>query len=276
MSIKRLRSSQQNRRARGNTLVEYGMIGSTITVLSIAAFLTMGGRLNDIFANLKGDMAYHISLVGQAKAATVSPTSAPADAQHQQAYFPGAKVCYSNGICLNMDALSHQSTVAATTGANGSQELIKEQADLVQSIADQLANDPNADPTLIDLVTRLALAGHTIGNNLDQSVATLNDPAAFFNTYDAFWRSVMPYNDLKDQLNSYLAANPAALSPDMQQAIQGAVDATNAKAGTLVGAEGPNYDGWNAIDPNANAGGTINDDANTTCQNGGDTSVCVQ
>ncbi|MCE3236083.1 MAG: hypothetical protein K0Q50_2263 [Vampirovibrio sp.] len=257
--------------------MEYGIIGTSVTLLIIAGFTVMGGRLNNIFVDLKDDMADRITNASQAKAAVISTQDALAANQHQEQYFPGAKVCYANGMCLDMAAVNHQGTVEST-GANGARDTIHEQANLLTQIAEQLASDPNADPTLLDLVTRLSLAGHGIGNGLDQSINSFTDPAGFFGAYDAFWRSVVPYTDLKNQLSSYLTEHPGALPPEMQKAIDGATNATFSKAGLLIGAEGPNYDNWDAMisNPVTAGGAPIHQDSNTICQNGGNQQVCVQ
>lgn len=271
----------QNRHSpqRGNTLIEYGLIGSSITLFIIAGFTIMGGQLNNILSDLKDDMADRITASTEAKAALVTAQNTATDNQHQAQYFPGAKVCYANGMCLDMAAVNHQSTVEST-GANGARDTIHEQADLLSQVAEQIAADPNADPALLDLVTRLALAGHDIGNDLDQSIGTFTDPVAFYGTYDTFWRSLLPYTDLKNQLSSYLSEHPAALPAEMQKAIDGATSATFSKAGLLIGAEGPNYDSWNTMisDP-VTAGGApveVHGNANTVCRNGGNRGICIK
>lgn len=259
----------------GNTLAEYAAIGCTVVIMSIAAFLILGGNLNEHMQGLRDDMAAHILVANQAKAATITDTSA-VDGVHQETYFPGARICYSGSICLDMAAVNAQGSVQST-GANGARIGIVMQAGLLGDIAQQMANDPNADQTLVDLVTRLANAGHHVGDSLDQAIAGLSGSGDFYSTYDAFWRSVMPVTDLKNQLDSYVQAHPEAMTPEMKSIVDNATGAISGKAGLLVGAEGPTYENWDTmINAPTPASAGVHEDSNVICNQGGKLTVCLK
>jgi hypothetical protein len=259
----------------GNTLAEYAMIGSTIALVSIAAFTVFGGNFKTYIQDLKADMSKRILASNQANAAMITDTS-QAEAEHQQTYFPGAKVCYSNGWCLDMSSLSQQKTVEST-GANGARLGIMTQANLLQQIAEQAAKDPNADPAIVDLVTQLANAGHHIGDSLDTAILDYSTGGAFLSSYDTFWKSALPFGDIKNQLDAYVAAHPESLTPEMQAAIAGATGTISGKMGTLVGANSASFENWDAlINAPTEVPAGIHIDSNTICQNGGKLTACTQ
>ncbi len=256
----------------GNTLAEYAVIGCTVMVMSIAAFLVLGGNLNEHMQNLRDDMATRILAANQAKAATIKGTTGA----EAMPYIPGAKVCYSGNICLDMAAINAQNDVQST-GANGARMGIVQQAGLLDDIARQLANDPNADQTLVDLVTRLSNAGHTVGDDLDQSIATINNYSDFYNAYDSFWRSIMPVGDLKSQLDSYVQTHPQSLTPEMKGIIDKATQSISDNMGLLVGANGPNYDSWDAmINAPTPVPAGVHENSNKICRQGGKLSACIR
>jgi Flp pilus assembly pilin Flp len=266
----RYRSSSCRRqicRSRGNTLAEYVLIAGTVLLAVIATAFVIGNNLKTIFADLREDMK---SRVIAASTPPKTGSNAPA-AFDPSKYPPGATICYSNQWCMNVDVLNNKTTVEST-GANGAQQAVHDDANMLKNIAEQLANDPNADPTLLDLVTRLANAGHTIANNLDKAADTYGT-GQYFYTYDAFWRSQMPYDDLKAQTLAYLQENPQALPPAVQQALTGAADDINARLALLINSDGPNHQNWDimraSVDP-------THQDSNTICNNGGDTGQCIR
>jgi hypothetical protein len=252
-------------RGNGNTLAEYIVIGCGVCLVVIATTRVLGGNLNNIMSDLRTDLSNHI---GAAAHPVLKASAGPPSVVN---YPPGSTVCYANNLCLQASALQDQGNAVQSTGANGSQQVLHEQSDLMSSIADQMANDPNADPTLKDLITRLANAGHTIADNLDSAVDSYNGKGGdYFSTYDAFWRSQMPYDALKKQTLDYLQAHPDALSPQVQTALHGAADSINARLAMLIDSTGPKYDAWqNMVQP-------IHQDSNNICANGGSGPSCTQ
>lgn len=264
----------EKRRFRGNTLLEYALIGSLLLTGTIPFLLSIGQDFQGHLANMRNDMRQKI-LVAQQAQITMPETIAPGQTEHQQTYFPGSQTCFANRWCLGVDAVESSTGNTATTGANGSQGIIRDQASFLEDIAAQAANDPNADPALVDILTQLANAGHGVGSNLENTLNNYNT-GSFGDAYNTYWQSTVPFIGKTADLASYLAANPGALPPEVQSIVNGAVDRINSNMGKFIGAEGPSMDQWAAEVGNAGTAGDIHDDSNTVCSNGGDTQSCVQ
>jgi len=252
-------------------LAEYVVIGCGVVLVVIATAYVLGGNLKTIISDLRDDMSSRISAANHPPIVVAS--GAAAQAATVTNYPPGSTVCYASNWCLQVGSAQAQAQTSTvqSTGANGTQQVLHNDADMLAQIAEQTANDPNADPTLKDLVTRLANAGHTIAGNLDSASDSYQGKGGdYFSTYDAFWRSQMPYDALKKETLDYLQAHPDALPPQVQATLHGAADSINDKLATLIGGDGPKYDAWQGmVQP-------INQDSNTICANGGSGPDCTQ
>jgi hypothetical protein len=256
----------------GNTLAEYVVIGCGVCLVALAGAHMLGGNLNDILSGLRDDLSQHVAAAAAHSAVVTSGNGGSNQAGSSVAGYPnGSTVCYANNQwCLQASAIQDQAMVQAT-GANGSQEVLHEQADLIAAIAQQMGSDPNSDPTLRDLITQLANAGHTVADNLDKATDSYQGMGGDYAAdYDAFWRSQMPFDDLKKQTLTYLQDHPDTLPQPVQTVLHGAADSINAKLALLISGNGPNYASWQEmVTP-------IHEDSNTICGQGGSASQCTR
>ncbi|MCE3236727.1 MAG: hypothetical protein K0Q50_2918 [Vampirovibrio sp.] len=92
------------RRSSGNTIAEYTLIGSLLTIAAIGAFLIFGRDLNDLLAGLKTDFKYH---------------SDQAAFMEAQAHANSIMAGMAGGVSAGDSSASYDPSMAQTTGANG-------------------------------------------------------------------------------------------------------------------------------------------------------------
>lgn len=274
----------------GQSLVEYGFIGSLVLLASLGALLMMGGNLDALLQNLKQDLTFNINAAGSSAANSNAPNGVQiADGPGQIIPPPGAgetRICSESGWCINVPD-TEGIHLTGTSGALGG-ELTQSMANVIQQIAQQLAQDPNTDPALLDLVTQLANNGHTIGDE-EIRLATNCPAGSYCGSYeyiDVVAHNTIPiaeatatFNNTYQALQSYLAANPGALPMEMQNVISFEVSEINSISGSFSN----HYDtNWNQIDGNIylfnppNGGELTHQSANNICGSGGNTSQCIQ
>lgn len=126
---------------RGNTLLEYGLIGVLIVLVCITAIQFLGSSLDSAMAAIKHDM--------QTKnEAAMSAWVASKVAQGQ-----GGTLSASDQAILESSLASK----LQTTGANGSTEILAKQ---LEDAAKQLLKDGKIDQTQYDVLMKLANQGH--------------------------------------------------------------------------------------------------------------------
>lgn len=273
----------------GQSLTEYCFIGALILVASIGILLAFGGGFNTALASLKGDLQSHINGAANANGGGQNPQP-QVDPNGPGQVIPPPQAgqnqfCTASGWCVNVPDTSNVN-LAGTTGSLGG-ELSQQMADVIAQIALQLQQDPNTDPTLLNLVTQLANQGHTIG---DEELRLANNcPVnSYCGSYEYIGvvsQNTQPiqdattqFNTLHQQLQDYLATHPNALPPEMQNTINfEAAEIKNISSG-FSNQWDPN---WNIYDGNIynfnppNGGLLTHQDANTICANGGN-GTCYQ
>jgi len=225
-----------NRAGLGQSLTEYGLIGALVALASIGALVVLGGSLSDALQNLWPQATPQITqtagsedgaIVSSMGTATHGAQSMPSPIEASGAKFqigpPNAnqeQICFQNGMCVNIPIFPPSSTVE-TIGTNGS-EFILAYADVLQQIADQLRQDPNADSSLVATISDLANRGHDLGRQ-EQEIASLKKQNISLNysetgTILSAKRKEMEAAQLK--LADHLGSHPDALPP----ALTGLID----------------------------------------------------
>lgn len=232
------------RRANGNTLVEYGIIGGLILAVSIVVMMVLGGNLNQTLLGLKHDFQ---KSAGAANPKAGGPTTPMAGSASGQTSAPvtvadgiaRSQQCFGQGLCLDVPVVD-PADVTDTAGGNGG-KLTHAMASVYQQLADQLEAQ-NEDPALVDMLRNLANQGHTLGDS-EQSLinfcppgATCDKSAAAYNTsaqnlgqlqnqkIDTISTSSAQFASAKASLNDFLQRNPALLPPPLQQTVNTQAD----------------------------------------------------
>jgi Flp pilus assembly pilin Flp len=260
--------------SKGQSLAEYGMVIGLVAAVGIAAVALLGGSLQDGLANING---------GNATPSTLAITDAPPGGVSSPGGTSGLstlipppgtgqeQICFQSGYCANIPVIDG---TTVTTGANGGQ-MTHQFADVLSQIALQLQADPNADPTLLSLITELANRGHNVGGAeqqfFDSCSASCDSP-----TLSTFSGVLQLSRDRLTQqsvaLQNYLNDKPDMLPQELQSLIYLQVDQIYQLQTPFlnVAARSQPYD------LNTMPITLTHQSANTICGSGGDTGVCVQ
>jgi Flp pilus assembly pilin Flp len=276
----------QNARQQGQSLAEYGLIISLIAVVSIGGLMILGQSLGNVLSGMRNTvMGQHSSTSSLANSLTGSGGSLGATSLQQSPTArsvsgPGS-ACYADGQCLNLDAVNAVST--NTAGANGS-EFVKSYADIFEQIAQQAANDPNADPTLRELATKLANSGHTLASHEATILQQVTDNYGVQNaTRDGFNAERNNFGDLKAEFASYLQYNPGALPPEISAIAMDAASQIETHTENYLLTDSTSILNESGVMQNVqrdtkptDAAQPVRNNANTICRNGGNTTGCIR
>lgn len=269
----------------------------------------LGGLKADLQSNINSAQVAHAATSGNSQVPTGPMpdgfgTIPPPGAGQEQ-------ICYQSGWCVNIPVVSGNS---ATTGSLGG-ELTHQFADVLHQIVQQLQAS-GGDPTLIADMTKLAQYGHWLGDDhvsidgfftgyppdsngvyppylVDYIKAQYADPNTNVdNIYNAF-------NNELASINAFLNQNPNALPPEMRAIVNSQAQQIQNIQNTYVEryeihnaaqqymgqgmteAEAyskafHDYENTVANMTNGNGGAVTHQSANTICNNGGDTGVCLR
>ncbi|HEY9687627.1 MAG TPA: hypothetical protein V6C52_11685 [Coleofasciculaceae cyanobacterium] len=269
----------------------------------------MGNGFNANMDRLKSDLT---GTVSTAKAAGDTSNLDPALASNGQPDGsaiigpPAAgqqQVCYKSGWCVNVP-VTQNTALTVTTGSMGSQ-MTNQFASVFDQIAMQLAQNQNPDPQTLALVTELANLGHDIsywqkalwvecsaGANCTYNASTgvswggtgygnMTAPKSQ-NSLGQIELATSAFSSKNSELSSYLKKQPDVLPSYMQEII-------NSQSSQIMNIAGA-YQTSNLVvttsptDPNVSIANwslgydaqLVDQNANTICQNGGDTSMCFK
>lgn len=255
------------RKTNGQSLTEYGLGISLVLIIAVGALISLSSNVNLGITGILSDkpQAAAPPTVGlPAATTTTAPSfSLPGSIPNQQ-----ASLCGANGKCTAQQ-MNNTVQVAGANGMGNTQA----QADVLSSLANQLASLPDTDPGLMSLITQLANSGHKIAGYEAQGSGAYIDFNFEGDNYQA----------LHDQLASYLASNPDALPASMNQQLSQAADWISSHVSEMSWSDnfGPNGENdWstyqNAWSDVQNKTTKTAQQSNRVCQNGGDTTQCVK
>lgn len=318
---------------------EYVLIGSLVVLLSIGGLSLIGNNVSGIFGGLegamhrqkpdtmqaaglpKGNQANVLSQNGQTGAAGQVGASGNTAAGN----YPTVRsvngnvlqnVCLNQGgFCVNIPLVTADGRMTSTSGALGGQ-LTHDFASVFDQIAAQLAQMGNADPKLVDLITKLANSGHGIADNQEGLLAACQPGMQCGSTYEVSAKKVergkasatssetpatsylsgissntQSFQSLFDELEGFLSDNPEALP----ESVQSLIDMEAQQILSIATA----YPSPTTDDVAVTTGSTktkrkllttdntttwelvgdpviVRQDSNTICQSGGYTGVCIQ
>lgn len=166
---------------RGNALVEYLLPGGLITVVAVGALMTLSTNFNADFGMVKSDMLAKNSSASK-QAALHALQKQAFQAVASTAPLPGGKPGPGKGSNASSSAVSldDMSKIIQTSGANGGTETL---ASTMEAYIQKLKADGTLTPAQLDILTKLANAGHDLAQgekalqdavNAGQSSVTYN------------------------------------------------------------------------------------------------------
>lgn len=218
----------------GNTLIEYGLIGSLVVLVVIAAMSGIGGDLQQWLAGLKGDMKSQISATQNANASQLKAMAAY-EAQKAAPAIPPPNVSSSLGCsgaaCASLAVQPYNS--AQTAGSNGI-NIVDQYANKIKMLADTLKTNPNTNRDFIDMLVDLANDGHRVADD-ERAVLTYtqaSDGSFDFSIQDR-------YTQTKNRALNYLSSHPNELTPEQTQLLHQAAGNINQQMVDFMGSSSP-------------------------------------
>lgn len=265
----------------GNTLSEYTVILGLIGLLALGGLHLLGQSISGLLTNLLGQTGPGPVRNYMATVLPSTPSQGDTSGQNNQ-----TDIANDEG---GKELLQlHTSTTGGVnvTSVDGL-SIMEENAKTLKDLVHQIDADPNHDPDLLALVTKLANTGHSAANSMKggitiykmrleggEKVITL-ESTSINNTVKAG----LTFKDQFQELASYVKANPDTLSADQIQTIQlasnditGILDQLGNPNGT-PGKDLVNPENWSAM---AQKSMEVHQNSNTICGNGGDASQCVR
>jgi Flp pilus assembly pilin Flp len=273
--------------SKGQSLAEYGLTLSLVAVVSLGGLVLLGDNLATLLSSLTQLVTgQSVNVVATANTPTSAPVSnAPSPALAVSAASPAlvspapvenssnpitknaeGKTCYGNGWCIDTSQLPSsggKTTIAA--GSNGT-TLMLSYADILMQIAAEAAADPNADPSVVGLITALANQGHTIADNTEKKSQSIQNQVT---QMTGSLGQQSEFDGAKSKLDAYLSAHPAALPSDLKAVID------NSSAYISKNSNGIQTTVTTAFGM-ALGGTTVRKESNTICSSGGNTTECVK
>lgn len=267
---------KKRRKPTGQSMTEYSIGIGLVAVVSITALTGLGMNINTIFSGMitqaPPSSAPTTNLPASANTAAGVASPAPAWASAALAKVPPAPpgtqpVCF-DGICVNLPVVDASNSIFDTTGGNGA-EKVHQFANVLTQFAQQLAQDPNSDSTLVSLISGLANSGHAVGDQQEiiknqctaESNATVTCRDVFYNHMEATWNS---YSNAQYTLNEYLARHPDSLGATSERVIRSNIE--NIAGVAMAYGSGQVSGSYFTFNPNVNL---VHQSANNICDQGG-------
>lgn len=250
--------SHFNSAKQGQSLNEYCLIGALVAIVCIVGILALGKDLKGTLTGLQSDVQTNVSA---ADAASTHDFSA-------RTGLPTGRNCYSSDLCLNWGqgypVPQQSSSSSQTSGSLGTTDMQQQYA---QGIAAQLISQLGSDPKyseLVDILTRLSLSGHEVADKQEQLAKKC--PTGGKCMEEKMETATANFDQLSNELETYLSAHPDILSSDLQQQLLTVTGTIQTDASTF--------------DPYADTAKETADkthkNSNEVCSSGGDETQCIQ
>lgn len=203
---------------KGQSLNEYSLVIGLVALACISGLAILGGEIqSSLISTLPPQSApQSINALTQLSAMplldppNLSNGLAPANFSKLAAAPVGTQAMCVDGYCFHLPVIDGLSDQIDLTGTNGT-EKINGFVTVLEQIASQMEQDPNADSGLAARIKALALAGHDIGFQLGEmgTRKNLNTPQhmAMSEQYRSFQDA---FTQKRRALNDYLAEHPQA------------------------------------------------------------------
>jgi len=273
-------SAHRNGWRKGMALVEYALIGISVLLVCIAAFLVVGGNLNSWMAGLNQQAKQQVDNTNTQKVAIAAAKAADEAARAKAAQANIANVATqalsssgSDSLCSSSWCISAPGLTGATVstaGSNGNQMVqLTESASNVYAQLAKILEAQGADPGIISLLTNMANQGHAMGNAQSVLLSKSGDYNTMKSNMTTLSGGLNDFKQMNQQLRSLLPQLPAdtrGILQDASNVIIGVGDSYSLNNGS-------GEIGWSYTSKNISL---THSNSNTICQNGGNTSVCVQ
>lgn len=257
------------RRYTGNSLVEYGFIAALILVVSIGALIFIGQAFNKSVQVIKKDMQSTSESAEEANKPSPPPDVASGSSDGKGGSVSG-KACSGTNVCMSLPPVV--SKAAVTTGANGT-SVTADAAKGISKLLQILKSDPNADPSLVALITKLANQGHALAQAQRDIYYSGRNVSRMKSGMSNLQNGLKNFDSLLTQINNQLKKNSSGMTPSMLTVL-------DRESGTIIGvSENFKLDmpglSWqyqgSAFNPNK-----TNLSSNKVCNNGGKPPECIR
>lgn len=199
-------------KAAGQGFNEYALIIGLVVIVSVVGLGAVGMNLNQMFSNMI-TMDEAANTLPEATVATASPTGSAGNIPPPPltGALPTEPVCF-DGMCIHLPVVTAANSVVDTTGGNGA-EHIYSFSNVLSEMATQL-DLAGADPDLVQLISKLALNGHFLGDaqlefQENKGMISAGNRPKIETPYN---QAKTQFNDQYQQLTQYLAKHPDALN----------------------------------------------------------------
>lgn len=276
----------------GNTLSEYTLIIGLLSILAISGLKVLGPSIAQLLDTQSGRNSpnkietYMNTVLASSTGNSSNGASSTSNGQ------TSSSTIQLNGESTNQPLLGGNSSSGTNATSVDGVGVVKENADTLWQIAQQIKADPNHDPQLLAWVTQLANTGHGAAQNMKAAIPTFQQAiqvqGANAQIISDKIRNVTvasdTFNSTNQQLEAYLQTNPHALTPDMIQAIKLATmdisGILSPLAGDInsvdsdgIGMGKANQENWRKMVMQYTE---VHTDSNTICKNGGDQTICIK
>lgn len=285
-----------NTKRSGASLLEY-VLPLTFVVAVVATTLSDNNiikKLTDYLAGSSMGSVHQHTLNVPALGTVISHAQRVDDSVQtaltsQSASSAQQQICLSSGICLNIPVIaSGDGTLSETVGGLGG-NLTNALGNVLDQIVQQLKAQ-NADPTLVQLITNLALEGHGLGNHINslEQQCPINSTCTLFrstlqgsagNGYKAslegsnnfFTANIDTGNFQKayQAVQDYFSAHPHAYADVANVINQESSQILNISNGVTVGGNV-----YSVVKTSANNAQLVHQDSNTICASDGNQGIC--
>jgi Flp pilus assembly pilin Flp len=258
--------------AQGQSVVEYGMLAGLLIMVAVGGLSLLKGSIFDLLKTPTNSQT--TSKINDYMAATIGGSTGNGGTNSNGATSPGTTTPSLSWVLGASNASGTN-----VTSADGTKEIVDNNVQALGQLVNTMAADPNSDPTVMDLLTKLANSGHSTADKLSTAAVDYqNQDQAYFSSYKDFYMQEADFATQYTALNNYLADNADALSPEQKSTVTAAAAAIEKQMRRLIGANSANTANWSAMLPLTvqSTTSSVHTNSNTVCRNGGRVSSCVQ
>jgi hypothetical protein len=272
--IKELLSFQAKRLGQGSS--EYALGIGLVLVIGIAGLSALGLRLNEMFSGMITEAppaGTEVASLSEGGGAGGNGSSGSLSSGRVVGTEP---VCLSPGSCIDIPFIGGQNDVIETSGGQGA-EYIHQFASTLEALAKQL-EQAGEDPALVQLISKLALQGHGLGDTQAAAASKVNkymlvgDSLALQSRYKNSQQSFeTAYSSLMNHINNReTPLNPMAMEIIQTQSNQISTLAKAVNIGAASSRKGNNtYFGSTGHNVTFGTAQLTHQSSNTICNQGG-------
>lgn len=258
---------------KGQSITEYALALGLVGIVALGSVAVLGNGIQVGVNSLIPGQSSLKPPAGILPATVPAVSEAPKGGNLVSDTFPsstlhGNTVCLNGAICVQIPEIS--GGAAETDGSLGGKSTHKF-ASILDQLASELQGISPSDPSLVALIRKVALQGHTLGNyqtemaNLCGSGCDSSRESAMKDSYKSYKGQIEFFEQYRHELEDYLGDNHNASLQNLP-AVQSVInDATKTISGIARGVK------WDERDEETgNKAQITHTNANTICAQGGD------